>query len=95
MRKNLNLTLKIWRQKNRNTKGKFEIYQVSDISTGASFLEMLDILNEQLIRENRDPRGFRPRLPGRNLWNVLALHQWKSARTRYRNNNLPASHENV
>jgi len=57
-KRNLNLTLKIWRQKNRKTEGHFEIYNVSDISTDASFLEMLDILNEQLIRENKEPVAF-------------------------------------
>jgi succinate dehydrogenase / fumarate reductase iron-sulfur subunit len=56
--KTLRLTLKIWRQKNRNTKGKFETYEVSDISTGASFLEMLDILNEQLINQDKEPIAF-------------------------------------
>jgi len=57
-KKTLNLTLKIWRQKNRKTKGQFEIYKVSDISTDSSFLEMLDIVNEQLIRENKEPVAF-------------------------------------
>lgn len=56
--RSLNLTLKIWRQKNRKTKGQFEIYQVKDISTGASFLEMLDTLNEQLIRDDQEPVAF-------------------------------------
>ncbi|MCJ8153428.1 succinate dehydrogenase/fumarate reductase iron-sulfur subunit [Chryseobacterium sp. SSA4.19] len=56
--KTLHLTLKIWRQKNRSTKGKFETYVVSDISTGASFLEMLDILNEQLINQDKEPIAF-------------------------------------
>lgn len=56
--RSLNLTLKIWRQKNRKTKGQFEIYQVKDISTGASFLEMLDTLNEQLIRDDKEPVAF-------------------------------------
>jgi succinate dehydrogenase / fumarate reductase iron-sulfur subunit len=56
--KTLRLTLKIWRQKNRNTKGKFETYEVSDISTGASFLEMLDILNEHLINQDKEPIAF-------------------------------------
>jgi succinate dehydrogenase / fumarate reductase iron-sulfur subunit len=56
--KTLRLTLKIWRQKNRNTKGKFETYEVWDISTGASFLEMLDILNEQLINQDKEPIAF-------------------------------------
>ena len=45
----MNLTLKIWRQKNKNDKGRLETYQVSNISPDSSFLEMLDVLNEQLI----------------------------------------------
>ncbi|HBH49956.1 MAG TPA: succinate dehydrogenase/fumarate reductase iron-sulfur subunit [Bacteroidales bacterium] len=45
----MDLTLKIWRQKNANSKGKFETYKVKDISPDSSFLEMLDILNQQLI----------------------------------------------
>ena len=51
----MNLTLKIWRQKNAKEKGHFETYQVKDISPDSSFLEMLDILNEQLIKEQIDP----------------------------------------
>ena len=41
------LTLKIWRQKDAKSKGEFKTYKVHNISTGTSFLEMLDILNEQ------------------------------------------------
>jgi succinate dehydrogenase / fumarate reductase iron-sulfur subunit len=55
---NMNLTLKIWRQANTNAVGKFEIYQVKGISPDCSFLEMLDILNEQLQRENKEPVVF-------------------------------------
>ncbi len=51
----MDLTLKVWRQKNAKVKGAFETYKVKDISEGSSFLEMLDILNEQLIREGIDP----------------------------------------
>lgn len=58
MNRNLNLTLKIWRQKNSKEKGRFESYMVSDISTGSSFLEMLDILNEQLIKKDLDLVAF-------------------------------------
>lgn len=50
--------LRIWRQKNRDTKGKFETYQVKDISPGVSFLEMLDILNENLVKKGDDPVAF-------------------------------------
>jgi succinate dehydrogenase / fumarate reductase, iron-sulfur subunit len=51
---NMSLTLKIWRQKNKNTKGGFVTYQVSDISSEMSFLEMIDVLNERLIREGKE-----------------------------------------
>ncbi len=56
--KNLNLTLKVWRQKDQKAKGNMETYQVSDISTDSSFLEMMDILNEQLINEGKEPVAF-------------------------------------
>lgn len=56
--KGMNLTLKIWRQKNSKAKGSLETYQVSDISEHMSFLEMLDVLNEQLINEGKEPVAF-------------------------------------
>lgn len=54
----MNLTLKVWRQKSSADKGKFETYEVSDISPDMSFLEMFDVLNEQLVNESRDPIHF-------------------------------------
>ncbi|MCQ2250565.1 MAG: succinate dehydrogenase/fumarate reductase iron-sulfur subunit [Bacteroidales bacterium] len=54
--KGLNLTLKVWRQANRQAQGRFVEYKVENISTEASFLEMMDILNEQLIN-TADPDG--------------------------------------
>lgn len=54
----MNLTLKIWRQKNANDKGKMVDYQVSDISTDMSFLEMLDVLNNELIEKGDSPVAF-------------------------------------
>ena len=54
--KSLNLTLKVWRQAGPHAQGQFKEYTVKDISTEASFLEMMDILNEQLI-ETADPDG--------------------------------------
>ena len=54
----MNLTLKIWRQAGPDAKGKMETYQVSDISPDSSFLEMMDILNEQLINEGKEPVEF-------------------------------------
>jgi succinate dehydrogenase / fumarate reductase, iron-sulfur subunit len=54
----MNLTLKIWRQENANAKGKFETFQVNNISQDASFLEMLDILNETLIDKFEMPISY-------------------------------------
>ena len=54
----MNLTLKIWRQANAKAKGQFETYVVRDVSTESSFLEMLDILNNQLIHEGKEPVAF-------------------------------------
>jgi succinate dehydrogenase / fumarate reductase iron-sulfur subunit len=55
---NMNLTLKVWKQKDKNDRGGFESYQVKDISSEMSFLEMFDVLNEQLITEGKDPIAF-------------------------------------
>ena len=54
----MNLTLKVWRQKNSESKGRFETYEVKDISSEMSFLEMFDVLNERLIAEGKDPITF-------------------------------------
>ena len=54
----MNLILKIWKQGNAKSKGKFVTYTVNEISPNCSFLEMLDILNEQLIRQNEEPVAF-------------------------------------
>ena len=54
----LNLALKIWRQKNSEDAGNFVTYSVKDISTDMSFLEMIDVLNEQLINKGEDPVAF-------------------------------------
>jgi len=54
----MNLTLKVWRQKNSESKGTFETYEVKDISSEMSFLEMFDVLNERLISEGKDPITF-------------------------------------
>ena len=48
----MDLKLKVWRQKNRKDKGRLVDYNVTGISENSSFLEMLDILNEQLINQN-------------------------------------------
>lgn len=54
----INVTLKVWRQKNNTEKGKFETYDMKGVSTDMSFLEMFDVLNERLITEGKDPVAF-------------------------------------
>ncbi len=54
----MNLTLKIWRQENAKAKGRFETYKLENISPDCSFLEMLDILNEQLVNKLAHPVCF-------------------------------------
>ncbi len=54
----MNLTLKIWRQKDSNAKGQMVDYKVTEISEHMSFLEMMDVLNEQLIASGEDPVAF-------------------------------------
>mgnify|MGYP006151093525 FL=1 len=54
----MNLTLKIWRQKNASDKGKIVDYPMSDVSPDMSFLEMLDVLNQELIDKGEEPIAF-------------------------------------
>ena len=54
----MNLNLKVWRQRNANDNGHFENYEVENISSEMSFLEMIDVLNERLIAKGEDPIAF-------------------------------------
>jgi succinate dehydrogenase / fumarate reductase iron-sulfur subunit len=54
----MNFILKIWRQKYQKDAGRFETYEVQNISPDASFLEMLDVLNNQLVLQDKDPVAF-------------------------------------
>jgi len=56
--KYINITLKVWRQKDAQSKGQMETYKLDNVSTDSSFLEMLDQLNEQLINERKAPIAF-------------------------------------
>jgi succinate dehydrogenase / fumarate reductase, iron-sulfur subunit len=55
---NMKLTLKVWRQKNQNAPGAFETYEANNISPDMSFLEMMDVVNEDLIKAGKDPVAF-------------------------------------
>src|SRR5450631_2699490 len=56
--KTMSLTLEVWRQKSAQDAGKFVTYQAKDISPDMSFLEMLDVVNEELIVKGEDPIVF-------------------------------------
>lgn len=54
----MKITLKIWRQKNKDTKGSFKTYPIDHVSPDMSFLEMLDVLNNELVRKGEEPVAF-------------------------------------
>ena len=54
----MRLGLKIWRQKNANTKGKLVYYEIDNVSEHMSFLEMMDVLNSELIDKGEEPVAF-------------------------------------
>jgi succinate dehydrogenase / fumarate reductase iron-sulfur subunit len=54
----MNLTLYVWRQKDPQDKGRLVLYEARDITTDMSFLEMLDVVNEDLVRKNQEPIAF-------------------------------------
>lgn len=54
----MKLTLKVWRQANRSAKGKMETYQIDEVSPDMSFLEMMDMLNQQLMSQGIEPVAF-------------------------------------
>ena len=54
----INVNLKIWRQRGPKEKGAFATYRVENVSTGSSFLEMLDMLNQQLVEKGEEPVAF-------------------------------------
>lgn len=56
--KSIDITLKVWRQKGPGHKGRLETYRADNISTDMSFLEMLDVVNEQLTLDGREPIAF-------------------------------------
>jgi len=58
MEKTINITLKVWRQRGPKAKGAFETYKLDGVSTGSSFLEMLDMLNENLVNSGKEPVVF-------------------------------------
>ena len=74
MDKNISFTLKVWRQKGPKDKGHFDTFQMKDIPGDTSFLEMMDILNEQLINEGKEPIVF-----DHDCRDTITVEPWRSA----------------
>ena len=56
--KSINLKLKVWRQKTKDSKGRLELFKAENVSKDMSFLEMLDVVNEEIIHSGKDPIAF-------------------------------------
>ena len=91
MDKNISFTLKVWRQNGPKAKGHFDTFEMKDIPGDTSFLEMLDILNEQLIEARQEPFVFDHDCRE----GIFALHQRPSARPCYGCNHLSALHASL
>ena len=74
----MKLTLKIWRQKNAESKGKLESFELDGLNEDMAFLELLDLLNEKLSVEGKPAIEFDHDCREGNLWSMFIGHQWKS-----------------
>ena len=90
MDKNISFTLKVWRQNGPKEKGHFDTFQMKDIPGDTSFLEMLDILNEQLVEAGKEPVVFDHDCREGICGMCSLYNQWSSARACYRCYYLPA-----
>ena len=91
MEKTINITLKVWRQKGPKEKGRFEEYKLNGVSTDSSFLEMLDLLNEQLINEGKEPVVFDHDCR-EGICGMCSLYQRTPPRARHQRYHLPIAH---
>ena len=76
----MKLFLKIWRQKNSQSKGKIVDYEIDDISPDMSFLEMMDVLNEKIIDQDGDPVAFDHDCR-EGMWIMLNVYKWRATWT--------------
>ena len=88
----LNLTLKVWRQKGPNDPGDFEVYDARDINEDMSFLEMLDVVNERLMAENKEPIAFDHDCREGICGSCGSGHQRHAPRPQEADDHLPAAH---
>ena len=90
----MNLKLKIWRQKDANDKGSMVDYEIQNVSEHMSFLEMLDVLNEELIEKGIEPIAFDHDCR-EGICGMCSLYINGEAHGPDRSYYLPASHEKI
>ena len=71
----MNFKLRIWRQADSKSNGKLVEYSISDVNPDMSFLEMMDVLNDRLVKEGQEPVAFLTMTVARHLRYVLYVHQ--------------------
>ena len=91
----MNLKLIVWRQAGPNQPGKFEHYDAKNITPHHSFLEMLDVVNEELIKDGQGADRLRSRLPRGDLRDLLRRRERRPARRAEAHHALPAAHAEV
>ena len=93
--KRMNLTLHVWRQKNDKDKGRFVTYQAKSVSPDMSFLEMLDVVNEQLTQKGEEPIAFDHDCREGICGTCGLVINGKAARAATAHHGLPAPHAHV
>ncbi len=88
----MRIHLRVWRQAGPNAKGRLEHYTAEAVSPDMSFLEMLDVVNEQLIKKGEEPDRVRLRLPRRHLRHVRHHGQRPAPRPGTDDDRLPVAH---
>ena len=88
----MNITLKVWRQRNPNDTGRLVTYEAKNVSTHMSFLEMLDVVNTDLVKKGEDPIAFDHDCREGHLRQLRFDDQRKSPRSRSRHCDVPAAY---
>ena len=91
MSKQINLTLKVWRQ-NRGQNGQFKTYEATNIDTDASFLEMLDVVNDELTLKGVEPIAFEHDCREGHLRMLRIYREWQDPRVARAYDAVSAAH---
>ena len=88
----MKVSLKVWRQKNANAAGEFKTYASPELNPNMSFLEMLDVVNEELSSQGEEPIAFDHDCREGILRYLLAGHRWQAPRSPQGCGHLPDLH---